>query len=91
VTATEATALCAQRSGRLCTELEWERACRGPGSAIYATGSEACSPDDPLCLSGFDVAQMGSLPEWTGSTFGKASDASGERVTRGAPVGAPKK
>lgn len=85
VTQTEAQAICAQKNGRLCTEMEWERACRGPGSAVYPTGSEPCPKDNSTCLSGFDVARMGSLPEWTASTFGKGSDQKGEVVTRGAP------
>lgn len=85
----EATALCAQKNGRLCTELEWERACRGPSSAMYPSGSEPCKKDDDLCQSGFDVAQMTSLPEWTSSHFGKNSDHQGAAVVRGAHSSLP--
>lgn len=85
VSATEAQALCAQKGGRLCTELEWERACKGPESNPYPTGSKPCEASDNLCLSGFEVAKMGTLPEWTASAFGKGSDAAGKPVARGSP------
>src|SRR5690606_24638337 len=87
VTAEEAQALCASRGGRLCTELEWERACRGPEGALYPTGSEPCLPKDPLCLSSFEVAHMTTLSEWTASKFGPDSDEAKKRVVRGAPEG----
>ncbi len=91
VSAIEAQALCASKGGRLCTELEWERACRGPESNMYPTGSKPCEKDNKLCLTGFDVAMMGKLPEWTASTFGKGSDAAQKPVARGAPQSAPSK
>lgn len=81
----EAEARCAERSGRLCTELEWERACRGPASSPYPGGDQACSDD---CPSGFDVSGMGMQPEWTASVFGKDSTQAGEPVVRGAPLNA---
>ena len=34
----EAARLCASKSKRLCTELEWERACKGPNSTRYEYG-----------------------------------------------------
>ncbi|MEO6600291.1 MAG: SUMF1/EgtB/PvdO family nonheme iron enzyme, partial [Polyangiaceae bacterium] len=34
----EAKRSCSERGERLCTELEWERACKGPSSSDYATG-----------------------------------------------------
>ncbi len=52
---------CAERGERLCTELEWERACKGPSSADYATGQtwEARCASQPVgCASGFDVLAM---------------------------------
>jgi hypothetical protein len=61
---------CAERDGRLCTELEWERACKGPESSTYATGPEwnaACETDPKTCPNGFDLFAMGSLLEWTSS------------------------
>ena len=36
----EATALCAARNKRLCTELEWERACKGPANTTYEDGDD---------------------------------------------------
>jgi hypothetical protein len=36
----EAAALCTARGKRLCTELEWERACKGPSNTIYEDGDE---------------------------------------------------
>lgn len=89
VSSVEAQALCASKEGRLCTELEWERACRGPESNLYPTGKEPCKKGDDLCLSGFEVAKMGSIPEWTASTFAKGSDFAGKPVARGAPTQAP--
>jgi sulfatase modifying factor 1 len=35
VTQSEASLLCAQKGKRLCTELEWERACKGPDGDTY--------------------------------------------------------
>jgi hypothetical protein len=71
-TRAEAESLCAERDGRLCTELEWERACGGPEAAVYATGSamdlDACMRDPAACASGFGVLAMGvERPEWTAS------------------------
>ncbi len=36
----EAAALCAAKSKRLCTELEWERACKGPANTTYEGGDD---------------------------------------------------
>jgi hypothetical protein len=64
-----ATERCAERGGRLCSELEWERACKGAGSDPFPSGAEL----DPTCehgrgcASGFGVWGMGSLREWTAS------------------------
>jgi hypothetical protein len=52
-----ASALCAQTSGRLCTEIEWERACRAdlgfessgaPEWTMSTTGKNSVSPDSPV-------------------------------------------
>jgi len=71
VTRNEAVALCAERGARLCTELEWERACRGPASEVYSTGSSLlpeCLERPTSCASGFDVLGLGlGLREWTQS------------------------
>src|SRR5262245_58636344 len=36
----DAAKLCAQKDKRLCTELEWERACKGPNNAFYEYGDD---------------------------------------------------
>lgn len=84
----EARERCARRGGRLCTELEWERACKGPASSPFPTGlslDPACDRA-PGCASGFGVWGLASTPEWT------ASDAPGNpghaAVVRGAAAGA---
>ena len=45
VTQAEATRLCAERGARLCTELEWERACKGPNGDLFSAGAAW----DPTC------------------------------------------
>lgn len=73
VTREQAQALCAERKQRLCTEAEWERACKGPDGDLYPTGSSwdpACDEHPRDCASGFDVVAMGeALREWTSSTL----------------------
>ncbi len=85
--------LCAERDGRLCTELEWERACKGPESSTYATGPEwntACEDNPKTCPNAFEVLSMGSLLEWTSSDLvpprGETKPAG--PVVRGAPADA---
>ncbi len=52
ITRDEAEALCVQKGKRLCTELEWERACKGPDNAIYGYGdtyrADACGTGVPV-------------------------------------------
>jgi hypothetical protein len=71
VTRAKAEELCKARSQRLCTELEWERACKGDAGNAYATGAQwnpACAKDPGACASSFGVAGMGAaLREWTAS------------------------
>lgn len=86
VTAEEAKALCEERHQRLCTELEWERACKGPDNHLYeygdryradvcGTGAEPRMLPSGLrvaCRSDFGVRDMhGSLSEWTASSWGR--------------------
>ncbi len=88
VTQSEAQTLCEQRGKRLCTELEWERACKGPDNHIYEYGdhyrAEACgtgiaprlAPSGLRvgCRSDFDVQdQHGGVWEWTSSAWGRGS------------------
>jgi hypothetical protein len=83
----EAQRLCEARDSRLCTELEWERACKGPESRLFVSGAtwDARCAKGPLgCASGFDLLAMGTLREWT------ASDVIGESGVKKAAVrGAP--
>ncbi|MEM9696608.1 MAG: SUMF1/EgtB/PvdO family nonheme iron enzyme, partial [Myxococcota bacterium] len=84
----EARAICKKRDKRLCTELEWERACKGPFGRAYgyaATyradvcqtgGSDAPSPNgsNGACRSGFGVHDMhGSAANWTASSWGRGT------------------
>jgi hypothetical protein len=64
----EAERLCVRAGARLCTELEWERACKGPGNDTYVTGNAwepLCKEEPRRCASGFDVLSMGlEAREW---------------------------
>jgi formylglycine-generating enzyme required for sulfatase activity len=67
----KASEMCQQAGGRLCTELEWERACKGPEDSAFP-GAAAWSPDcakaPGTCASGFGVLGMGTgMREWTSS------------------------
>ncbi len=89
----EAQRHCAEQGGRLCTELEWERACKGPNSDPYATGSawsERCAKEPSTCASGFDVLGMGSIREWTASVVApRARDSESSAAIRGAAPDTP--
>ena len=71
VSRAKAEGLCQARGQRLCTELEWERACKGEAANAYATGAQwdpACAKDAASCASQDGVAAMGgALREWTAS------------------------
>jgi formylglycine-generating enzyme required for sulfatase activity len=73
VTRSQALQLCAERGQRLCTELEWERACKGPDNDVFPSGSgwdPECEKKPKGCASGFDVAAMGGAArEWTSSSI----------------------
>jgi sulfatase modifying factor 1 len=81
---------CAERGKRLCTELEWERACKGPRNLVYEYGdryrAEACSTGKsarmlpsghrPACRSEFGARDMhGGVWEWTASRWGRGLSA----------------
>jgi len=89
----EARALCAEREARLCTELEWERACKGQNSEPYASGRSwdaRCSREPQSCASLFDVLGMGSLREWVASdVVATGADIPRRAAVRGAPASAP--
>lgn len=85
VTHEEAAKRCEESGKRLCSAEEWERACKGPNSKIYAYGDtydqEFCgkgleepyaSGAKPECKSGWGVFdQSGSFREWTSTTTKK--------------------
>jgi sulfatase modifying factor 1 len=88
VTQVQANGLCEARGQRLCTELEWERACKGPDNHTYEYGDryrpEVCGTGaEPrmlpsglrvACRSDFGVRDLhGSLWEWTSSPWGRGS------------------
>ena len=73
---TEAARLCSERGARLCTELEWERACRGPNGDLFSAGAAwdpTCSKTPEQCVSGFGARSMGaSIQEWTASVIAES-------------------
>jgi serine/threonine protein kinase len=81
VTWDKAAEACEAIGKRLCTELEWEKACKGPGNLIYAYADEhnpSCSQevsgdytlgDRKDCASNYGVFDLSSgLREWTSGT-----------------------
>lgn len=87
----QAEAACAERGKRLCTELEWERACKGPENTTYEYGdryrADVCltgraprmmpSGFRQGCRSEFGVRDMhGAVWEWTASRFGRGAESS---------------
>lgn len=93
VTRAKAAELCQQAGGRLCTELEWERACKGPESTPYAGGAAwdpACAKEPASCASGFGALGMGSIREWTASDVAAIEDLRDKAAAvRGAPRAGP--
>jgi sulfatase modifying factor 1 len=81
----EASALCVQGGKRLCSELEWERACKGPSGTMFEYGAGFsplnCKKEGdllldkrPRCVSGFGVKDMhGLVFEWTSSAWGRGT------------------
>jgi sulfatase modifying factor 1 len=88
VTRDEASKLCVANGKRLCTELEWERACKGADNLTFEYAGNydkaACATPSPLepgkrskCKSAFGVADMHGLAyEWTSSAWGRGSGSS---------------
>lgn len=89
VSRSRATELCQQAGGRLCTELEWERACKGPEGSPYAGGAAwapACARAPASCASGFGALGMGALREWTASDVAPIEEVQPKAAAvRGAP------
>ncbi|MDX2053103.1 MAG: SUMF1/EgtB/PvdO family nonheme iron enzyme [Polyangiaceae bacterium] len=85
----QAKRLCEEEDKRLCTELEWERACKGPNNYVYeygdqyradrcATGvSPGMRPSGLLvgCKSDFGVRDLhGGAWEWTASFWNRGGN-----------------
>jgi hypothetical protein len=88
VSRSRAAELCQQAGGRLCTELEWERACKGPDDTPFAGGAAwdpTCAGAPEKCASGFGVLGMGAAKrEWTASDVAPAEGAQKAAAVRGA-------
>jgi hypothetical protein len=98
VTQDEAHALCEAQGKRLCTELELERACKGPGNQTYEYG-DAYKPAvcgtgvartfvpngvNTACQSGFDVHDLhGGVWSWTASQWKRDPGKAGLFTQRG--------
>jgi sulfatase modifying factor 1 len=95
VTWEEAKQACEARGRRLCTELEWERACKGDKSNTYLWGqgykaNHGCDGQTdhmlgqrPHCKSDFGVLDMmGVALEWTSSDWERGTG-TGDKVVRG--------
>src|SRR6188474_2468672 len=82
--------LCAEQSARLCSELEWERACKGPKQDPYPSGviwDASCTAGAKTCASGFDVLGLGTVAgEWVSSEL--TTDDKRRALVRGAAKGA---
>jgi len=88
LTKSEADQKCAEIGKRLCTELEWEWACKSIDNRRYPTGNDydvsAYLESDPIePASPFGVFAMGRILEWTMSKWGKEADQVERGVARG--------
>jgi len=78
VTQAQARQACAADGKRLCSEVEWERACKGPEFLERP-------PAEPDSANGFGVRAMGvRLLEWTSSPWGKNLEDQTKVALRGA-------
>lgn len=87
VSVADAEGFCATRGGRLCDELEWERACEGDAHVSLPTAMgdyAACAAHPDRCVGATGVVAQGVLaPEWTRS--GERYVLRGGRVDQDAP------
>ncbi|RYZ04996.1 MAG: hypothetical protein EOO73_21630 [Myxococcales bacterium] len=86
----DARRLCAERGARLCTEVEWERACKGPKQDPYPSGliwDPGCTASARACATGFDVLGLGTVAaEWVAGEL--TIDDKRRAMVRGAAKGA---
>jgi len=92
VTRDEAEQACAEIGKRLCTELEWEWACKSVDNRRYPTGNayEPGAYDEGRIYepsSPFGVFAMGRILEWTASSWGEEADQVERGVARGFAAG----
>lgn len=91
----EAEQLCAERGKRLCSELEWELACKGSAQADYPStepfDAAHCATEPTACYSDLGVFALGTLGrEWTSSEARNGDwDRMRSAVVRGALKDAP--
>jgi formylglycine-generating enzyme required for sulfatase activity len=88
ITKAEAERSCAEQGKRLCTELEWEFACKSEDARRYPSGNiydPSDYPDsDPMQpVSPFGVFAMGRILEWTSGSWGKEPDQIERGVAKG--------
>jgi hypothetical protein len=90
----EAARLCANEGKRLCSEFEWERACKGETNADYPSArtfsAESCAKEPLSCATASGIFALGtSGREWTSSRANSGlGDAMRNAVVRGAPADA---
>jgi formylglycine-generating enzyme required for sulfatase activity len=87
VSRAEAAHLCQERGERLCSEIEWELACKGPNADKYSSGAEwddSCDRDPSSCVSELGVRAMGAMREWTSSDVLDSEGAAITSAVRGA-------
>lgn len=83
---------CSERGRRLCSELEWERACKGPNGAMFPGGNNwggALCVQGELgrCASPEGVLSMGTrLAEWTRDDIDARAIIRGASATAAAPL-----
>jgi sulfatase modifying factor 1 len=89
VSQSDARALCSKQGKRLCSELEWERACKGPLQHTYECGTGTAIVPRPSgirvgCQSDFGVHDLhGGVFEWTESPWARGSATAGKVAIRG--------
>jgi hypothetical protein len=88
ITRSEAAQYCEEQGKRLCTELEWEWACKSGDARRYPSGNiynpESYPESDRLLpASPFGVFAMGRLLEWTSSPWGSETDQLGRGAAKG--------